>query len=280
MNVSLRFDAEPKIFVNSLPKSGTNLLTSILALIPCLKFQRLPLTRILRQHPLNQLFFFSNKTVYVGIDQPTRVKFQTLEYTLKKLKQGCFATGHIPYQSLVVDLLNSSNIRTMVVVRDPRDVTVSLMHYNIKQMNHFLHKKYVALSSDKERLKAAILGIQKPNGKYLNLGIAEKIASVLPWTRTEGVMSIRFEDIIGPQGAGDLEKQLQSILHIATHIGIDLTEEQAVTIGEKMYGTGRTFRKGVIGDWKNHYDEELKEIFKKTSGQYLIELGYEQDLNW
>jgi hypothetical protein len=280
LNFFQECNTSPKIFVNSLPKSGTHLLTSILELMPGLKIQPLPLTRGLRRHSLNYLFFYSKRTVFAGIDQPCEVKIQTLAYILKKLQEGFVTSGHIPYQQSVVDLLKLNNIQTFFVIRDPRDVVVSKIYYNMKLKHHFLHKKYMAMDSNKERLKAAILGVKNKDGSYLALGIAEKLASALPWLQTEGFMGIRFEDIIGSKGGGDPEKQVQSILSIAMHIGFSLTEEQAVDIGEKMFGTGRTFRKGILGDWKNHFDEELKDIFKRTSGQYLIKLGYEKDFDW
>jgi hypothetical protein len=269
-----------KVFINSLPKSGTHLLISMLALMPGLTRQPLPLTRKLRLHPLNYLFFYSKKSVLAGIDKPSPVKIQTIDYVFKKLRSGSFTAGHIPYHQRVVDLLRSRNIQTIFVIRDPRDVVVSKIHYNMRREKHFLHKKYAAMGSDKERLRAAILGTKNDDGSYFALGIAEKLTSVLSWLSTETVMSIKFEDIIGPKGGGNPEKQYQSILATARHIGVALTEEQAITIGEQMFGTGKTFRKGAIGDWRNHFDEELKGIFKEKAGKYLINLGYEKDFSW
>jgi len=40
------------------------------------------------------------------------------------------------------------------------------------------------------------------------------------------------------------------------------------------------FRKGISGDWKNRFDEELKDMFKAFAGDFLIETGYEKDKNW
>jgi hypothetical protein len=268
-----------KVFINSLPKSGTHLLIGMLSLMPGFTRQHLTLTRKLRLHPLNYLFFYS-KPVWAGVDKPGKVKIQTVDYKFKQLRNGGFAAGHMPYHQWVVDILNSRNIQTIFVIRDPRDVVVSKVHWNMKREKHFLHKKYAAMASDKERLTAAIVGVKNKDGSYFALGMAEKLASVLAWLRTEGVLSVRFEDLIGSQGGGSSEKQYQGILAAARHIGVSLTEEQIITIGEKMFGTGKTFRKGVIGDWKNHFDEELKDIFKKNVGHYLIDLGYEKDFSW
>ena len=41
-----------------------------------------------------------------------------------------------------------------------------------------------------------------------------------------------------------------------------------------------TFRKGTIGDWRNHFTEEHKAAFKEVAEAELIKLGYEKDYDW
>ena len=40
------------------------------------------------------------------------------------------------------------------------------------------------------------------------------------------------------------------------------------------------FRKGVAGDWKNHFSRESREVFDRYGGDTLIRLGYEKDRSW
>lgn len=40
------------------------------------------------------------------------------------------------------------------------------------------------------------------------------------------------------------------------------------------------YRKGVPGDWKNHFTEEHKAEFKRRFGDLLIRMGYETDNSW
>ena len=42
----------------------------------------------------------------------------------------------------------------------------------------------------------------------------------------------------------------------------------------------RFYRKGVAGDWRNHFSDEHKAVFKQLAGDTLIALGYEKDLTW
>lgn len=39
-------------------------------------------------------------------------------------------------------------------------------------------------------------------------------------------------------------------------------------------------RKGIAGDWRNHFTDRVKFLFKLQYGQLLIDAGYERDLNW
>lgn len=40
------------------------------------------------------------------------------------------------------------------------------------------------------------------------------------------------------------------------------------------------YRKGVPGDWKNHFNDDHKEHFKKNYNNLLIKLGYEKNSQW
>lgn len=42
----------------------------------------------------------------------------------------------------------------------------------------------------------------------------------------------------------------------------------------------RFYRKGVAGDWKNHFRDEERQQFKEVAGEMLVKLGYEQGLGW
>ena len=42
----------------------------------------------------------------------------------------------------------------------------------------------------------------------------------------------------------------------------------------------RFYRKGIAGDWKNHFGDDDKRIFKEIAGDLLVRLQYEKDLSW
>jgi hypothetical protein len=40
------------------------------------------------------------------------------------------------------------------------------------------------------------------------------------------------------------------------------------------------YRKGIAGDWKNHFTEKHKQLFKDRYGDLLVKLGYENSNDW
>jgi len=40
------------------------------------------------------------------------------------------------------------------------------------------------------------------------------------------------------------------------------------------------YRKGIHGDWKNHFNDELKDSFKNRHNDLLLKYGYENNAEW
>ena len=269
-------DQGPKVFLNSLPKSGTHFLLSILELTG-LKLQKPVLSRGLQRHPLNHIHFWERETSLIGIGQPSEVKTATLRHIFSRLQAGNFLVGHVPYQEGIRTLLHSACIRTILLVRDPRDVIISQVHYILKEESHFLHHHYKTLQTDKERYITSILGVRHKQNNPKTLGIAEKLDSILSWQQVDSVLMLRFEDLIGHQGGGDSDIQKERIMAIGDHIGIKIEETPARYIGKRAFGQGGTYRKGHIGEWRQVFDDEVKDLFRKKAGAHLIKMGYELD---
>ena len=49
---------------------------------------------------------------------------------------------------------------------------------------------------------------------------------------------------------------------------------------EEFHNSGGWMRKGIVGDWKNHFSPEIKSYFKDRAGDLLIEAGYERNNDW
>jgi hypothetical protein len=99
-----------------------------------------------------------------------------------------------------------------------------------------------------------------------------------------GVFVCSYEDLLsdGPEVVRDL----------LDYLGLPYDEaliERLLARSSFRFYTGRDpgqenrkrfYRKGIVGDWKNHFGPEEKRIFKEIAGDLLITLGYEKDLSW
>ncbi|MEO0425149.1 MAG: sulfotransferase [Pseudomonadota bacterium] len=66
------------------------------------------------------------------------------------------------------------------------------------------------------------------------------------------------------------------VAHMVSHSSFEFRTGRAR--GEEA--KGRFDRKGVAGDWVNHFDADDKAIFKEIAGELLVRLGYERDHSW
>ncbi|MGB1254201.1 MAG: sulfotransferase, partial [Candidatus Promineifilaceae bacterium] len=71
-------------------------------------------------------------------------------------------------------------------------------------------------------------------------------------------------------------RQRQTVAQIGQHIGLSLTSSEVKTVAGQVFNRGaQTFRKGAIGDWRNHFSAEHTTAFNATGGEDLLAtLGY------
>ncbi len=243
-------DPSPKIFCNSIPKSGTHLLAQIF---------------------LNLGF----KITPSGEIRP----WMTLEETenkLNSLKKKEYIVGHRHYDKEFNSQIKKHGVSQFLIVRDPRDVVVSKAFYITKTPSHSLFSYYNRLSH-RERFIAAIKGIKDEiNSKeqYAISSVAEIYEKFLPWQDEEGCMIVKFEDLIGIRGGGSDNKQLEALRSIIKHIGTSLKESEFKKTAFKSFNVqSLTFRKGQIGDWANWLDDEMLSILKKDEAIFK-KFGY------
>ena len=93
-------------------------------------------------------------------------------------------------------------------------------------------------------------------------------------------MLVKFEDLVGTRGGGSAEVQRQVVGQVAAHIGVSVSEQTMRLVEKTLFGTGRTFRKGQIGGWREELAPDHEQATKEVVGPLLVELGYEEGPNW
>jgi len=258
------FNGVPVLFANSFPKSGTHLLTQILdgftQIGPAVN-SGLPAV-----------------VTYDGFSGRQRQVSKILA-DIKRLLPGDIAYGHVHAFPEVIQYIASAPFTFYFILRDPRDVVVSHVHYvTDMEPNHILHQYYKEeLSNFDERLSASIqgrpeLGIDFPN-------IRQRFEPFMTWLDQPDVLTVRYEDFILDRHAA-----LAQVLDFALQRGFPLRVERQIALNrlENSIDPQRspTFRSGKIGGWESQFTQAHKQLFKSVSGDLLLRLGYETNNDW
>ncbi len=260
----LRIDEMPILFGNSFPKSGTHLLTQILA-----GFTRLgPII----QSGLPPILTFEGESG----------RQRELKYILADLYRflpGDIGYGHLHAIPEVSNALCRDDVSPFFIYRDPRDVAVSHVFYVTDINNHHVHHNYYAgeLKTFDQRLEVSILG--RPELEIPFPDIYARFEPYLGWLERQEVLPLRYEDLLN-----DSETQLGHIFDHASQRGFR-TQSGRTEALEALSRAIRpedspTFRSGKAGGWKQYFNPKHKRLFKEICGDLLIRLGYEQNQNW
>ncbi len=258
-----RLDA-PILFGNSFPKSGTHLLTQVLA-------------------GFSQLGPVVNSglpavTVYEGSTGVQR-SIKNIINEVNRLRPGDIGYGHLHALPEIIPVICREGVVPYFILRDPRDVVVSHVFYvTEKAANHVHHKYYTQeLSTFDERLQVSIEG--RPELEIPFPNIFNRFEPYIPWLERAEVLLLKFEDFIN-----DKEKAIGKVFDHAGDRGFRYHGERqhAINILASSIDPTRspTFRSGKIGGWREHFTSKHKTLFKKYAGELLVKLGYETGLDW
>jgi hypothetical protein len=89
---------------------------------------------------------------------------------------------------------------------------------------------------------------------------------------------VRYEDL--HMRFDELRPKIYEFLGEDPALAAAPSEETKTLPGFSKENPASKHRKGVIGDWRNYFDERLTRIFKEEAGEQLIKLNYEQNNDW
>ena len=262
----LRFASQPAnlpvLLGISFPKSGTHLLDQIL-----LGFSQVaPYAK--RVHS-----FYAE---YEGESGKKREPEKALAW-LDSLQPRDIASAHLFARPETIARVCSENFAPYFIFRDPRDVVVSHVFYvTDMEARHVHHEYYKSLPDFDARLRVSILG--RPGAGIEFPNIADRFAPYLGWLDKKEVLTIHFEDLIHHR-----EATLTSIMdHLLSRVTLQAPRQLILDSLETSINPKKspTFRSGKTGEWKKHFTEEHKKIFKEVASDLLIKLGYEKDNSW
>jgi hypothetical protein len=252
----------PTLLGISFPKSGTHLLDQIL-----LGFSKVaPYSTRLHS-------FYAE---YEGESGKKREPEDALTW-IDSLRARDVASAHLFARAEISARVCSSAFIPYFIFRDPRDVVVSHVFYvTDMEARHVHHAYYQSLPDFDARLKVSILG--RPDAGIEFPNIAERFAPYLGWLDSPEVLSLHFEDLIQDRAA----TLTRIIEHFLVRVKVSAPREKILDALETSINPKKspTFRSGKTGEWKKHFTDEHKKIFKDVAGDLLIKLGYETNDNW
>ena len=190
---------------------------------------------------------------------------------------------HITPDERNIDVLRANGIlKVLVMYRDPRDIIVS-NYYHVLKDNPWMpddpaYADYTEMSKE-EALSHSMWLI-----------VNDFCSWVEGWRRVPErypgmqCLFVTYEELRTDPG--------QVFRNILTFFRIDMddavleavmrtsdTEPSSQPTGIEP-GKRSTRRKGVIGGWREELSDQQKHYIKQQAGQYLVQLGYERNLEW
>ena len=287
------------LLINSIPKSGSHLLTRLISLTGEYTQLKKKLEKfVIKNRDKGDYNKNSGKVRYFPLP--------ILETFLVLCKPGEFTFAHLHYNKDLEKILLNLNYKQIFIIRDPRDIAISLANHYKKIKSYRLYHIFKKTKDFDEKLKYTITGIKNAENddrlkffikiqkfkkalglshtRYKNIdlpSVAEKFKLFNNWLNNDNVLSVKFEDLIGEAGGGDLETQIKTIKQILNYLEIEEKEELVEYISQNVFWKkSKTFNKGQIGTYRELFKPEHKKLFKEISGDLLIRLGYEKDSNW
>lgn len=279
-------ELKPKWLVSGFPKAGLHMLEQAVLAIA----QPMP------SHPMHVTHWWGTNAWGAWTNQ-----FLSLERILcvfSRLREGHFYKGHVAWEENIERFLYYSGAAHVFMYRDLRDVAISQTHHVLADQDRWTHPSkatYMALEMAvgagtsmgfDAALKAVIAGV----GPFE--GVVERWKLFAPWIETDWTFSIKYEDFLkksltycvqmldyGTCRVAGVYEDLGLELHIENNRAMETARMMKENTEQRE--RSNTFRRGQPGEWRNHFTNEIKDLWKEhDSGNWLVKLGYEEDDNW
>lgn len=263
---------KPRVVVNGPPKSGTHLLSDMVALLPQMRYSGVHFALSDFASPTYDPGMYQDGSRSAGLP----LDLDRLRRVLSAVRPGTFVTCHVQYNAAFEALIRELGFRHVFLLRDPRDIIVSHVKFVSRERWHF-HFRYFTevLETERKMLEATIRGFEgDPFSGQSRAPIDRWLRAFVPWTTRSDVHTVRFEDLVGEIGGTSREVQARTLQDLAHFLSRDITVDQAMNIAAKAYGKGLTFRSGRAGAWREVIPPDLATEFSRAAHTELRELGY------
>ncbi|MEM6614584.1 MAG: sulfotransferase domain-containing protein [Cyanobacteria bacterium P01_C01_bin.72] len=248
------------MYVVGYPKSGNTWLCFLLAYCLNAEYDDVDAPGV---HPKNE---YQRRYVKGGLDHPS---YQD--------QVGQILKTHCQGKELI-----TSSKPLIYLIRDGRDVMVSYYFFNrayFNPRNFSLAKRYLVKTRNLVRQSFQSNDSQADFSLFLRQHTDEWVSHVTTWLEHQPTAVIRYESLKAiPE---------QTLNDVFTKLGVAVAPEvikQALEIFDFKQLAQRKegeedrssfFRKGIVGDWQNHFSAADLEFFQSKAASVMEHVGYE-----
>ena len=214
----------------------------------------------------------SSKSLLAGIGDPKPIDGIKLASMLGELPDNCYIQGHCPFSIEMKDQLIRSGVRTILILRDPRDVVCSYENYIMNSPKHYLFSYLNRLTNNGARFMAIINGIApgSENGLISFAPICDQYRMIEGWVTAENVLLTTFEQLVGEMGKGSASVQQDAVRGILEFISYPIDRNTVSEISSRLYSKeSPTYFRGQIGLWRDRFDNEITKAFASKAGEAM-----------
>ncbi len=264
-----------RLFFTSVPKAGKNLIYSFLAAVG---FERHGLRREPAIHFCEAPWFGASRRTYAspplepGEENRLAEAWTRFLAGLADFPAGQAHHHHYPFQAELAAALARRRVPKTLLIRDPRDILVSMADYLLVQ-------------SKPSHLAARFAGWPRPalierlfTGDAALAPFCDYLASFEGWRQDGGTLTLRFEDLVGDRGGGDGDRQIAAFTRLARHAGME--ENPALIQHGAAYAfnpKAGTFFRSRAGRWREENEPSVRALLAAPGLRALAaRWGYEE----
>lgn len=248
----------PRVVANSMPKSGTHLLSALLDQIEGMRFSgRIVMYNEAHRHISGR-------------------RLKQLDSCLDGLRSSHYFGAHLIRDEQVETRVAARDVKMITMIRDPRAVIASALHYVQTAQQLKRRQEILRVFPDQESVvRGLVVGHGRPGDRFYFPEIGSRFASYVAWADSPLGMTVRFEDIVGGRGGGSDDEQVRQVASVLRYLGhATPTETASVMAGRLFSERAITFRAGVVDSWKQDIPARLISEIEDRCADSMHRMGY------
>lgn len=248
----------PRVLCNSMPKSGTHLLATLLDQLPEMRFN-------------GRVVMFDHSD---GAHPQRRLA--EIDRTLRRVRPSRYVGGHLVHDPRVEHTVKESGVSLVTILRDPRAIVLSGAHYVATATQLKGRERALELFPDLDSiLRALVAGHGQPGDEFHFPEIGERFHSYATWQDSSAGLVVRFEDLVGDRGGGASDRQVETVARVLGHLGYRDEEVPADEMAGRLFSPDAiTFRSGRVDTWRDELPGDLADEIAERCAADMQRLGY------